>query len=246
MTLPATGLIWFSQIKAEFGGGNNLGGYYRGQGRVTTNPSNGNVSATPGARISLGDFHGARTVVPGSWDQWTPGQYYAIAVPEYQWVRMRAWGGGGSAAHVNIGAGHDGEMSVISGYIGAGGGLGGVYSVEQTPGGEAVGGNVENLPGGPSVKGAGSNYNGGGSSPYGGAGGTPYFDRSVLIGSPGEAPGGGGGGINGSGGSGASFAHSYYENGFALSLDVYVAYGGASLGSRSGAGAPGRVLIEWG
>lgn len=62
MTLPASGAISLSQIKAEFGGPNNLTAYYRGGTYVANTAANAAVP-TSGA-IKLKDFYGASAFTP--------------------------------------------------------------------------------------------------------------------------------------------------------------------------------------
>lgn len=252
MTLPASGAIWLSQIKAEFGGPDfKLSSYYRGQGVVPDGlPSNARIPTTPDTRIQLSDFHGANRLNPGSWDQWTPGNYI-LDVPEHLWLRMRVWGagGGGLVGPNNNPLPNSGGQSLVAGYLGANGGDGGVYEVSLAPGGSGFNGNLENLTGGSATPiPSRPNSGGGGAGANGGAGGA-YLTAPNTSNNDGVAPGGGGGGTSGRGGGGGGFAHSYFGVGTALQLSITVGAGGIAMtanGYTSGKGGGGRVLIEWG
>jgi hypothetical protein len=99
MPLPASGPIWLSQLRDEFGNWgppNLLSHYYRG---ALTSANNTAVPA--GGYISLAAFYGAQKSIPGSWSIATPGTY-SFVVPAYSTLRIdvRGAGGGGGGSRV--------------------------------------------------------------------------------------------------------------------------------------------------
>jgi hypothetical protein len=227
MTLPSSGQLSLRGIRNEFAGPNdNLSTYYRGRGYTTTN--NGSVPTS--GSITIGQFHGAYRVIPGTWDQGTPG-YYEIWLPPRQWLRVRVWGAGGGGGVGPGELGGAGGQSDCLGAIGYGGGAGG--GNYGGAGGGAGGGNSENLAG----EGGTGSYGGG--SPYGGGRNSAW-------------PGGAGAGNGGYGGGGGGFAHLEYgpdQSGYTIGIHVGAGGAGAhstAFGVTAAAGASGRVLIEWG
>jgi len=240
MALPSSGTIWMSQIRDEYGNWgppNYLSHYYRGGGLVPNTPATGSIST--GGYIAFNQFHGSYKTSGGSWDGGAGD--HSVGVPAYNWLRFRIWGsGGGGCAYLT--AGGSGGTSRISGYNSVTGArYGGANN--PGPGGNASGGNHTNTDG--ATGGAsGADCRGGGGA--GGAGGASYTTAGN-----GGFPGGGGGGAgqaNGGGG-GGGYSRSDYSWGWGGTFSVTVGSGGARAVAgvyTSGAGARGRILIEWG
>ena len=166
MPLPASGPIWMSQLRDEFGNWgppNLLSHYYRGA------LTSGNNTAVPaGGYISLAAFYGAQKSIPGSWSIATPGTY-SFVVPAYSTLRIdvRGAGGGGGGSTYDVGyPGGNGTAGGAASVSGAGlvayGGEAGQGSYYSQPGkaasGSAAGGNVLNSVGGGAPGGVGGTY----------------------------------------------------------------------------------------
>jgi hypothetical protein len=261
MALPSSGQLSIGQLQAEFGGGSYyLKNFYRGGGIVPNTSYNGNIPTS--GQISLEQFYGSSSAVPGS-GNWGPGTYY-WAIPNYNLMSIQIWGaGGGGAANYYNGSGNwngtaGGNSTVyIIGYSGPtayGGGGGANY---QNGGGGGAGGGAGGWTGGGNgyTGEAGQGYQGsnggyGGSSPAGGG--------RAGSGAGGNFPGGGGGGgLQGGGGGAGGYLVSYYTPstlGIGTTLVISVGSGGAggpvypdtNFGRYGGGnGAGGYVIITW-
>lgn len=166
MALPASGTIWISQLRDEFGNWgppNYLSHYYRGA-LTTAN----NLGVPTGGTIYMSQFYGAVRSVAGS-RSWTSPGTYTFTIPPYSTMRIdvRGAGGGGGGSTYDAGASGQtgaagGNASVsATGLIGRGG-SGGQGSYYNKPGkaasGTASGGNVVNTTGGGSDGGVGGTY----------------------------------------------------------------------------------------
>lgn len=247
MALPGSGPIYLSQIQAEFGGPNYLlSTYYRGGGYVTAN----NTSVPVSGPISLANFYGASKVVPGTYDNGTPGTHY-VTIPAYTTLTVTVWGagGGGAASGTYSNISYDGGNSAFyaPGYtlVGYGGGRGGNIYFAGGAGGGASGG-VSNWSGG-----AGGTGFTGGAGAQGGAGGAGEA-------AAGGWPGGGGGAISGgsgyAGGGGGCTQRTFTvgEPGAPVPGNTYtvvVGAGGAASAAGGyyggGPGGNGRVCLSW-
>lgn len=165
MALPGSGLLYMSQIQAEFGGPNyNMSTYYRGAGYVTAN----NTGVPASGTIYFSQFHGTQKSVAGSWSRTTPGTY-SFTVPVHSTIRIdiRAAGGGGGGSTYDAGAagtnGAKGGNASVSGTglsaIGGNGGQGAYYNQPaKAANGTASGGNTLNSAGGGANGGVGGTY----------------------------------------------------------------------------------------
>lgn len=166
MALPASGAIWLSQIRDEFGNWgppNYLSHYYRGQ-LTTAN----NLGVPTGGTIYFSQFHGTQKSVAGSRSWTTPGTY-SFTVPVHSTIRVdiRAAGGGGGGSTYDAGVtgatGVKGGNASVSGTgLSAIGGNGGAGAYYNQPGkganGTASGGNTLNSTGGGANGGVGGTY----------------------------------------------------------------------------------------
>lgn len=227
MTLPASGTIYLSQIKAEFGGPDYaLSRYYRGGGYVTTN----NTNVPTSGQISFAQFYGAAKVVPGSLS-YGPGTYY-IAIPAFTWITfdVRAGGGGGGASDLYpnpANPGGAGGTSYVSGggaSVSAGGGAGGQPTSQITG---------VNYPGGAPRAATGyGNYGAGGGT--GGVGGS-FGDLHGQ-----------------DGGYGGRQVTSYSTGQLTVGATLTIAVGGGGAGGSGSnmipgnAGGGGAIYISWG
>lgn len=247
MALQGSGVIWLSQIQAEYGGPNYwLTTYYRGAGYVTAN--NGGVPT--GGAIWFSQFYGTFKAFEGSYNRTSNGSA-TVQVPPHGWLRMRVWGAGGGGADVSAN-GANGGTSSVSGHLSATGGRGGIsYNGGRAggAGGTGSGGNTSNSTGGAgatAVINDGTGGRGGNCAGSGGSGGAG--SRANTQAGHGGAPGGGGGGhgTSGGGGGGGYARSDYGADARYLSFSITVGNGGAGGGSYGGDGADGRVFIEWG
>lgn len=205
MALPGSGLLYMSQIQAEFGGPNyNMSTYYRGAGYVTAN----NTGVPTGGTIYFSQFHGTQKSVAGSWSRTAPGTY-SFTVPVHSTIRIdiRAAGGGGGGSTYDAGASgatgvKGGNASVSSTGLSAIGGNGGQGALYNKPGkaanGTASGGNTLNSTGGGANGGIGGTY-GATKGGDGGDGGRAVSDWGPGVFGPGSVltvtvPTGGNGG----------------------------------------------------
>lgn len=166
MALPASGPIWISQLRDEFGNWgppNYLSHYYRG-GLTTAN----NLNVPTGGTIYMSQFYGAVRSDPGS-RSWTSPGTYTFTIPPYSTMRIdvRGAGGGGGGSTYDAGAaGQNGAAGGNASVSGTGligrGGSGGQGSYYNKPGksssGTASGGNVVNTTGGGADGGVGGTY----------------------------------------------------------------------------------------
>jgi len=121
MTLPSSGTITLSQIRAEFNGPTpiNLEDYYRGGSYVPNSSYTSNIP-TSGA-ISLESFYGAANIVPGNSGILTTGASYTLPATSGTSIKVLVIGGGGGG-----GGGSSRDQNWSWGiYGGAGGGAGG-------------------------------------------------------------------------------------------------------------------------
>lgn len=165
MALPASGLLYMSQIQAEFGGPNyNMSTYFRGAGYVTAN----NTGVPASGTIYFSQFHGTEKSVAGS-RSWTSPGTYSFTVPVHSTIRVDVRGAGGGGGGSTYDAGASGAAGVAGGNAtvsGTGltgrGGSGGAGSLYNKPGkaanGTASGGNTLNSTGGGSNGGVGGTY----------------------------------------------------------------------------------------
>jgi hypothetical protein len=186
MTLPASGILYLSQIQAEFGGPNYLmSSYYRGGGYVTAN----NTGVPASGAIYFSQFYGTQKSVAGSWNRTAPGTY-TLVIPVFSTfvIDTRGAGGGGGGSTYDAGAagatGAAGTDSVVKDAAniiygnGGGGGVGSYYNVAANgANGTGVGGDT-NTTGGGSAGGTGGSY-GATKGGNGGAGGRAVRTFSV-------------------------------------------------------------------
>ncbi len=114
MALPASGTIWMSQIRDEFGNWgppNYLTHYYRGA-LTTAN----NVGVPTGGAIYFSQFHGAKRVVPGS-QTWSAVGSQGFIIPPHTsiTITVNGAGGGGGGWFVSGSAGGTGALTRVSG-----------------------------------------------------------------------------------------------------------------------------------
>lgn len=204
MALPSSGILYMSQIQAEFGGPNYLlSTYYRGGGYVTAN----NTGIPASGPIYFSQFYGAQKSVAGSRSFTSPGTY-SFTVPVHSSITfdVRAAGGGGGGSTYDAGypgnAGANGGSASVSGIglsaSGGGGGAGSYYNYAANgSNGSGSGGNQLNNSGGGSG-GAGGQYGAtkGGNGGNGGRAVSTWEPGSVGVGATltVTVPSGGGGG----------------------------------------------------
>lgn len=187
----------------------------------------------------------------------TPGSYAYTVPSNFGTITVQVWGGGG-AGGANY-AGNSGETSSIAALglsaTGGGGGGGGVTGTGGA-GGIASGGDVNQNGVGGSNGPGGTTSGTGGSSPFGGSGGTSI--AGTNLGNPGGAPGGGASGsanstnYQGGGGGGGAYVRKVFTPA-SLAASTYIsniivgagglATGGAGGTTKGGSGGHGRVVI---
>ena len=199
------------------------------------------------------------SVVPGSAAFTSPGTYQFV-VPNYNTLRRRVWGAGGSGSATWAGTSYDGANGGPSscGTVSAGGGQGGRrYAGGYGAGGAGGSGMTEN--GGAGTVGWAYTGGHGGYAPHGGPG-TPGTSGQGVWSQNGGYPGGGSGGVvgygaaAGGGGGGGGYSDITVTAGApgapvpGETLTVVVGTGGVPISDgweQSGQGGHGRVLIDW-
>lgn len=201
------------------------------------------------------------SVIAGSVSFDSPGTYN-FTVPNYNKLRRRVWGAGGSGGATRTGTSYNGADggSSSAGTVVSGGGQGGRIAAGTSFGAGGAGGTGMTVNGNPG--GYGVPYGGGpgGSAPFGGAGSSGMSGHGQWS-SNGGFPGGGSGGVNGyntyygpGGGGSGGYSDITVNAGDAGApvpgtvMTVTVGTGGNPVSTgweQSGWGGHGRVIIDW-
>lgn len=139
--IKTSGLLYMTEIQAEFSGPNyNLGTYYRGAGYVTNN----NTGIPTSGPIYMSQFYGTKKVVPGSQTFSTVGAQGFI-IPQHTsiTITVNGAGGGGGGWYFGGSAGGTGALTRVSGSgidVRGNGGVGGAFATNTASGADGANG----------------------------------------------------------------------------------------------------------